>query len=762
MAKRFITPFAEAGDRATMPDVPVGTDSNYQTGYPSQYEEDPVVNPLTAKFVERDKSNQLYNDITANLKEWQEHTFPAFITSAVNGGVPFSYKKNSIVTLGGVDYASSVDGNEDVPPSSKWEVFSTSLIKDLSQTYDFSTVSLMKSSTVLLPVGKKVETKGYYSAGGGGAASYLIKTAAQAAIDGDVIDTWGNHTLADGKVAIVQGAITTAKYGAVGTSDGTAASQAAVNEAFRVGTLTSTVTEVTHEGLTIIDAALGSSTNPSLAIKNFTKLKGSGTFKAKDASYTTGNPPIIGNDQSINGATEIHIDGIKVDANATNNVSTVAGAISILFGRPVGPSGGPGEQGVFKGSIKNIEFIDTSFIGAQVKDKSSQIIISDILNNGGHFAVQASNSKQVDISSIISANTVNNAVDVFGNNGDKFNLSGKTGTYTRGETVTGGTSGATARLLEDNGASIQMDTIVGTFTPTETLTGGASGATATFDSKEFTKGNFSGSVRGVHANGCLTGVFLESVSDVPVSDCNIKNATGNGLIINRINSITSGNRVTNFTVENAAEAGVLFSGEVTDNEVELTADGCADGAHFNGSSFNTVKGKTKNCTNGARLEGTGNKNQILLKTINTATVGVDVGANQSGTKVEVGDFIATTTRLVDAGTDTRYLSPEAGNIVDVSGAGNIAPNLDAGNSFITKTVTVSTPIFIDGPSGTKVAGSTRLTLMLKQDGTGGHAITFNAIYKIKTAASTVANRRSHYEFLWTGTFFESISEVIDF
>lgn len=123
MAKRIITPFAEAGDRAAMPDIPVGTDSNYQTGYPSQYEEDPVVNPGTAKFVERDKSNQLYNDITANIKEWQEHVYPEFITAAVNGGAPFSYTKGSIVSFSGVDYISFEDGNEDVPPSDKWIVY---------------------------------------------------------------------------------------------------------------------------------------------------------------------------------------------------------------------------------------------------------------------------------------------------------------------------------------------------------------------------------------------------------------------------------------------------------------------------------------------------------------------------------------------------------------------------------------------------------------------------------------------------------------
>jgi len=624
------------------------------------------------------------------------------------------------------------------------------LINDLSQAYEFSTVALYKAFTTAFPVGKTIKLLDR------GAEFTVIAGTGTANGRAIIASTSVNQSID----LIVNDEVIISHFGDITDHQ---VLQDAANKASEMGVASSSVVNlVARNGTFIIDAAQGSSTFPALKLKNFTRLTGGGTFKAKDNSYTTGNPPLIGNDQSANGATEIYIDGITVDANATNNVSTSAGAISILFGRPVGPSGGPGEQGVFKGAIKNIEFIDTSFIAAQVKDNSSQIIISNIINNGGHYTVQASNSRQVDISTILSANTVNNAVDVFGNNGDKFNLSGKTGTYTRGETVTGGTSGATARLLEDNGDSIQMDTIVGTFTTIETLTGGASGATATFDSKEFTKGNFSGSIRGVHVNGCLTGVFLESVSDVTVSDCNIRSATGNGMIINRINSITSGNRVTNFTVENCASAGVFFSGEVTENHVEITVDGATDGIRFNGSSFNSASDcKIKNVTNGYILTGTGNKNIIEAGVVNGATTGVNVAAGQAATTIEKPLFIATTTRLVDTASDTRYISKEDGNVVDVSGASNITPNLDAGSVFATLSTTISTPISINVPGGAKAKGQ-RLTLILKQDGTGGNAVTFNAIFKIKTAASTAANRRSHYEFLWTGVFFESISEVIDF
>lgn len=53
------------------------------------------------------------------------------------------------------------------------------------------------------------------------------------------------------------------------------------------------------------------------------------------------------------------------------------------------------------------------------------------------------------------------------------------GTFTAGETVTGGTSGATAKIGVVNGStSLVVNTIVGTFVAGETITGGSSSATA--------------------------------------------------------------------------------------------------------------------------------------------------------------------------------------------------------------------------------------------------------------------------------------------
>ena len=57
---------------------------------------------------------------------------------------------------------------------------------------------------------------------------------------------------------------------------------------------------------------------------------------------------------------------------------------------------------------------------------------------------------------------------------------GLTGVFTSGETITGGTSGATAVIFSDNGGNTMLVTdLVGAFNIGETLTGGISGATAT-------------------------------------------------------------------------------------------------------------------------------------------------------------------------------------------------------------------------------------------------------------------------------------------
>ena len=68
-----------------------------------------------------------------------------------------------------------------------------------------------------LEAGTFVTTDGYYGKKTAGGSKYLIKTAAEAATDGDLVDEYGNHTLANGNVAILQvrkGKFVTSKFGA--------------------------------------------------------------------------------------------------------------------------------------------------------------------------------------------------------------------------------------------------------------------------------------------------------------------------------------------------------------------------------------------------------------------------------------------------------------------------------------------------------------------------------------------------------------------
>lgn len=62
-----------------------------------------------------------------------------------------------------------------------------------------------------------------------------------------------------------------------------------------------------------------------------------------------------------------------------------------------------------------------------------------------------------------------------------FDVSNESGSFTAGETITGGSSGATAQYFEGSGGSIDVYNINGSFSGGETITGGSSGATAQYD-----------------------------------------------------------------------------------------------------------------------------------------------------------------------------------------------------------------------------------------------------------------------------------------
>jgi len=120
MTTKYIdVPFADGGDKTLVPDAAqVDGSVSYETGYGFDYQRDPdpLIDPLT-KDIERDKLNQILNDITVILKDFQDNTVPEWQEARALGA---GYPKEARVQRGGVIYTSTVDANATMPPSSFW------------------------------------------------------------------------------------------------------------------------------------------------------------------------------------------------------------------------------------------------------------------------------------------------------------------------------------------------------------------------------------------------------------------------------------------------------------------------------------------------------------------------------------------------------------------------------------------------------------------------------------------------------------------
>jgi hypothetical protein len=75
--------------------------------------------------------------------------------------------------------------------------------------------------------------------------------------------------------------------------------------------------------------------------------------------------------------------------------------------------------------------------------------------------------------------TIGRQQEIFGSN--RLNTSAASGSFTVGETVTGGTSGETGIVQDDTGSILKLKHVSDFFTTGETLTGATSGVSATFD-----------------------------------------------------------------------------------------------------------------------------------------------------------------------------------------------------------------------------------------------------------------------------------------
>jgi hypothetical protein len=130
MPRFYTQPFATAGDKTAIPDAiqPSGAVS-YNQGFGFDYSRDQATDPL-AKDVPREETNQLYFDVTDNLRFWQTQGAPAFVTSAENGGSPLAYSIGAVVRWRASPgdpyrtYVSRIDSNTTDPSNAtNWQLF---------------------------------------------------------------------------------------------------------------------------------------------------------------------------------------------------------------------------------------------------------------------------------------------------------------------------------------------------------------------------------------------------------------------------------------------------------------------------------------------------------------------------------------------------------------------------------------------------------------------------------------------------------------
>lgn len=128
--KYFIDPFAVDGDKAVIPDpIQSGGSVSYTEGFGFDYQRNLLSDPQALAFP-RPEFNQLMNDITVAVQQYQQYGIPNFITTAQNGGIAFPYAKYAMAlyddgTNGLRPYQSLVDNNTSLPTdTTKWTVAS--------------------------------------------------------------------------------------------------------------------------------------------------------------------------------------------------------------------------------------------------------------------------------------------------------------------------------------------------------------------------------------------------------------------------------------------------------------------------------------------------------------------------------------------------------------------------------------------------------------------------------------------------------------
>jgi hypothetical protein len=135
--KYFRFPFAEGGDKETVPDETAGTLVSYETGYTPDYEL-PKDNP-SRRNIDRQPYNGVLNDVTGNLKQLQDYGYPEFVPDDGTGS-PLSYQIGRVVWYVDTYYRALVLTNT-APPSAQWAVV-TDLRAAASTSYNNATSGL--------------------------------------------------------------------------------------------------------------------------------------------------------------------------------------------------------------------------------------------------------------------------------------------------------------------------------------------------------------------------------------------------------------------------------------------------------------------------------------------------------------------------------------------------------------------------------------------------------------------------------------------
>src|SRR6202034_3045616 len=119
--KYFLFPFASAGDTAAVPDpVQSGGTVSYAQGWGPFYALQLGVDP-SALPIPRPQSNQILQDITQALQQYQQWGIPNYILASQNGGVPFPYQPwayclyDDASGSGPLPYQNLVAANTNVP-----------------------------------------------------------------------------------------------------------------------------------------------------------------------------------------------------------------------------------------------------------------------------------------------------------------------------------------------------------------------------------------------------------------------------------------------------------------------------------------------------------------------------------------------------------------------------------------------------------------------------------------------------------------------